>query len=114
MVAFHRLRRGAELFLERAGECFMRRIAGIEREFENIGRVAGKLARGLAEPAAAHIAHDRLARRCAERMRKMKRRYIARLGDSAEREIAVQISLDDPDGLGCELHVKLPVSDARG
>jgi hypothetical protein len=62
----HGLRRQVELIAERAGEGFVRGIAGIERHGQDIGGAGGETSCGLGQAPAAHVAHHRPTGRLAE------------------------------------------------
>ena len=94
----------AELLTERAGEGFVRAIARIERDRQDVRRSADERSGGQAQAARAHIRRKRAPGGHAERPRQMKPRDPHHAGDGFERQVAAQVALDVPEGSGSHAH----------
>ena len=70
-VSTELVRRYAELFFERPGECLVRVVTGLKCYIENATRLYSKSFCGLAETSGTDIPHDRASRIGAERPDKM-------------------------------------------
>jgi hypothetical protein len=99
-IAPHRLGCRAEPGAERAGESFVRAIAGAERQVEDVGRARGQLARGLGQPPRAQVSQHRQAGDPAEGMGEVEARHAAGIGNIGERHRFAEMPFDDPEGPG--------------
>jgi hypothetical protein len=106
----NRFGRQAELVAKRAGECFVRPIARIERHGQDIGGAGRERFRRFAQAAPAHIAHHRMLGCRAERAREMVARHAADGRDRLERHLARKVAFDKPQRLADRIHASLTIA----
>ena len=78
----------------------MRSVAGVEREVENVRRIARRQRlRRFSQPASADVLHHREVRGLAESVRQVKLRHAAGMGEIAKRQRSIQMTFDGPQSL---------------
>ena len=102
--AADRFGRDPEMVAERAGECFVRAVIRIQRDAEDIGSAICERARGLAETAGTHIAHDRQPRRGGKRPHHVETRDSADGRDLIESQRIGKMAFDKPERLLGRIH----------
>ena len=98
----------AEPLAKCAGEGFVRSVAGLERELENVRRARGQGPRRPTETTRPGRAERRHPRRGGEDMGQGETRRADRLGDLIERQRLAQMRFDEPDGALDHVHVSFP------
>src|SRR6266404_3171320 len=93
---------------ERAGECFVRAVVGVQRYAEDIGCAVRESTRRLAEAPGTHIAHDRQPRRSGERPHQVKARNSTDRRDLLEGQLAGKMAFDIPERLLGRIHGRWP------
>jgi hypothetical protein len=82
---------------ERAGECFVRAVVRLQRQFEDIGCAAGERTRRLAEPPRTHITHHGKPGRGGEGANHVEARDSGDARDLVERQRAGEMAFDKPE-----------------
>ena len=93
------LGRQAELIAKGAGEGFMRCVAGVDGDSEDVGSAGGERARRFGQPAFAHITHDGVPRSHGEGACQMIAGDAGTTGYVLEGDIALEAALDEPERL---------------
>ena len=90
-------RRQAELIAKRASECFVRPVARIERDSEDIRRSIRQRACGFRQTPPPHIASERASDRQPEQARQMIARDPRDRRGIVQRDLFVEMAFDEPD-----------------
>ena len=100
----NRFGRGPELVAKRPGEGFVRAIAGLERDGEDVGRAIRQTLCCLGQPASAHVAADGLAGGGREGAGQMETRHATGRGHLVERDVGGETTFDKPERLVGRIH----------
>src|SRR5665213_2252396 len=102
-----RFGRYPEMIAERAGECFVRAVIRIHRQFENVRCAADKRTRRLGETPGAHITHDRQPRRGGEGPHHVKTRDPGNASDLVEGQRLGEMAFDKPERFLGRIHHRI-------
>src|SRR5689334_18537760 len=101
MLLAQPFRRNGELLAKSPCECFMRVIACIESNRQNIWSAMGKCICRPTEPPSTQIFYDAKTGRTAESMSEMRARNATGMSNIIQAQRAIHVAFNDPQGFVC-------------